>query len=192
MSWLERETATSSLPSSPISLLWVASDSPAPSILTADLFALATRSQLPPIRQALISPVPQYPLHPSYTPPPPDAQLLSESILSKLLIFTEHKDTIRRGGVLSTLKHVAMSAQTHALLITPESEIVNVPHLVDDQEQKEGPVTEVKVRGIDIVTKVLGPLMGGEEIDIDVRFSLSLTHFSLQAGKYYVADLTLL
>lgn len=77
-----------------------------------------------------------------------------------------------------------MSAQTHALLITPESEIVNVPHLVDDQEQKDGPVTEVKVRGIDIVTKVLGPLMGGEEIDIDVRFSIPLALFLFKLESF--------
>ena len=123
----------------------------------------------------MFSPAPQYPIHPSYTPPTPTESILSESILSKLLIFTEHKDTIRRGGVLSTLKHIAMSAQTHSLLITPESEIVSVPHLLDDQESKEGPVSDVKVRGVDVLTKVLGPLMGGEEIDIDVSM---LSHFS--------------
>lgn len=62
------------------------------------------RLQLPPIRQALLSPSLDYPKHPdSKLEPLPDL-LLTESLLSKLLIFTEHKDTIRRGGVLSTLK----------------------------------------------------------------------------------------
>lgn len=92
-------------------------------------------------------------------------------MLSKLLIFTEHKDTIRRGGVLSTLKHVAMSAQTHALLITPEEETVNVPHLLDNPHTRSGPLTDVKVRGVDVLPKILGPLMGGEDIDIDVSAS---------------------
>jgi hypothetical protein len=125
--------------------------------------------QLPPIRQALLSPAPQYPIHADYSPPPVDAQIATESVLSKLLIFTEHKDTIRRGGVLSTLKHVAMSAQTHSLLITPEEETVNVPHLLDNPHTRSGPLTDVKVRGVDVLPKILGPLMGGEDIDIDVR-----------------------
>lgn len=37
--------------------------------------------------------------------------------LTKLLVFTEHKDTIRRGGVASTLKSVRMLRMCNSLFI---------------------------------------------------------------------------
>lgn len=72
-----------------------------------------------------------------------------------------------------------MSAQTHALLITPETETVLVPHLLDNPQTHDGPLTDTEVRGVDVLPKILGPLMGGEDIDIDVRPPPSLPHLSL-------------
>ncbi|CED83228.1 Uncharacterized conserved protein [Phaffia rhodozyma] len=124
-------------------------------------------SMLPPIRQALLSPAVEYPKHPESTLPATPEALRSESLLSKLLIFTEHKDTIRRGGVLSTLKHIAMSAQTHPLLLTLEDSLIAVPHLSDNPLARSGDTTSIEIRGVDVLPKILGPLMGGEEIDLD-------------------------
>lgn len=42
-----------------------------------------------------------------------------------------------------------------------------VPHLSDNQLAQTGEATTIEVRGIDVLPKILGPLMGGEEIDID-------------------------
>ncbi|KAL7417922.1 hypothetical protein BDY24DRAFT_373360 [Mrakia frigida] len=135
-------------------------------------------SVLPPIRQALLSPALDYPKHPlSKIEPLPDL-LLTESLLSKLLIFTEHKDTIRRGGVLSTLKHIALSSQTHPILLASEDVTVSVPHLSENPLPTDGTKpTKTKVRGVDVLPKVLGPLMGGEEIDLD---EMELLPVSLQ------------
>ncbi|KAI0766657.1 DUF383-domain-containing protein [Trametes elegans] len=75
--------------------------------------------------------------------------------LSKLLAFTEHKDTIRRGGVASTIKNCAFHAPAHRALLAGETEKVTVP-----------PST-IAAPGIDILPYVLLPLAGPEEYDLE-------------------------
>ncbi|KAI8985535.1 DUF383-domain-containing protein [Trametes punicea] len=75
--------------------------------------------------------------------------------LSKVLAFTEHKDTIRRGGVASTIKNCAFHAPAHRALLASEVEKVTVP-----------PST-VAAPGMDILPYVLLPLAGPEEFDLE-------------------------
>ncbi|KAH9840057.1 DUF383-domain-containing protein [Rhodofomes roseus] len=75
--------------------------------------------------------------------------------LTKLLVFTEHKDTIRRGGVASTIKNCAFHVQAHRALLSPESERVAV-----QPSTAEAP-------GMDILPYVLLPLAGPEEFDLE-------------------------
>ncbi|KAH9893547.1 DUF383-domain-containing protein [Cubamyces lactineus] len=75
--------------------------------------------------------------------------------LSKLLAFTEHKDTIRRGGVASTIKNCVFHTPAHRALLATEDEKVTVP-----------PST-VAASGIDILPYVLLPLAGPEEFDLE-------------------------
>ncbi|KAL7280325.1 hypothetical protein ACG7TL_005242 [Trametes sanguinea] len=75
--------------------------------------------------------------------------------LSKLLAFTEHKDTIRRGGVASTIKNCAFHTPAHRALLANENEKVTVP-----------PST-VTAPGMDILPYVLLPLAGPEEFDLE-------------------------
>ncbi|KZT09824.1 DUF383-domain-containing protein [Laetiporus sulphureus 93-53] len=75
--------------------------------------------------------------------------------LTKLLVFTEHKDTIRRGGVASTLKNCAFHVQAHRAMLSPEKERVAVP-----------PST-VEAPGMDVLPYLLLPLAGPEEFDLE-------------------------
>lgn len=97
--------------------------------------------------------------------------------LSKLVAFTEHKDTIRRGGVASTIKYVmpqsstvtmplnllidrncSFEKQAHQALLSPETDLVIVP-----------PST-IKAPGVDALPFILLPLAGPEEFDLEVPF----------------------
>lgn len=69
--------------------------------------------------------------------------------LAKLVAFTEHTDTIRRGGVISSLKNCAFSAAVHRAILSPESERVN------------------GAPGIDALPYLLLPLAGPEEFDLE-------------------------
>ncbi|TFK88418.1 DUF383-domain-containing protein [Polyporus arcularius HHB13444] len=75
--------------------------------------------------------------------------------LSKLLAFTEHKDTIRRGGVASTIKNCAFQTSAHRALLTEDSEKVTL-----------SPST-VAAPGINILPYILLPLAGPEEFDLE-------------------------
>ncbi|KAF8211111.1 hypothetical protein K438DRAFT_105389 [Mycena galopus ATCC 62051] len=75
--------------------------------------------------------------------------------LVKLVPFTEHKDTIRRGGVASTIKNCAFHAPGHRALLSPDSLDVSVP-----------PSTSV-APGIDALPYLLLPLAGPEELDLE-------------------------
>ncbi|KAF7983741.1 hypothetical protein HWV62_19709 [Athelia sp. TMB] len=83
----------------------------------------------------------------------PDADL--EYPLSKLVPFTEHKDTIRRGGTTSTIKNCAFNSAGHRALLSPETTKVTVPP------------SETAAPGMDILPYVLLPLAGPEEFDLD-------------------------
>ncbi|KAH9943846.1 DUF383-domain-containing protein [Amylocystis lapponica] len=75
--------------------------------------------------------------------------------LSKILAFTEHKDTIRRGGVASTLKNCAFHVQAHRALLAPDSTRIAIP-----------PAT-LEAPGLDVLPYVLLPLAGPEEFDLE-------------------------
>ncbi|KAG5640457.1 hypothetical protein DXG03_008585 [Asterophora parasitica] len=75
--------------------------------------------------------------------------------LAKILPFTEHKDTIRRGGVASTIKNCAFHAPGHRAILSPDSERVSVP-----------PST-ISAPGIDALPYLLLPLSGPEEFDLE-------------------------
>ncbi|KAG6819178.1 hypothetical protein H0H93_014598 [Arthromyces matolae] len=75
--------------------------------------------------------------------------------LAKIVSFTEHKDTIRRGGVASTLKNCAFQAAGHKAMLSPESEKVTVP-----PSTTEAP-------GVDALPYILLPLAGPEEFDLE-------------------------
>ncbi|KAJ6568368.1 hypothetical protein DFH09DRAFT_1080741 [Mycena vulgaris] len=83
----------------------------------------------------------------------PDGAL--EYPLAKLLVFTEHKDVIRRGGVASTIKNCVFHAPGHQAILSPDSTSVSVP-----------PSTSV-APGIDALPYILLPLAGPEEFDLE-------------------------
>ncbi|KZT25139.1 DUF383-domain-containing protein [Neolentinus lepideus HHB14362 ss-1] len=92
------------------------------------------------------------------TPRPKDAMGTSGDLeypLAKLLVFTEHPDTIRRGGVASTIKNCAFHAAGHQAMLVPESETASVP-----------PST-VDAPGMDALPYILLPLAGPEEFDLE-------------------------
>lgn len=72
------------------------------------------------------------------------------------MVYTEHPDTIRRGGALGTIKNCAMDRGTHPWLLATEDERVKLP---TDETRL--------VRGVDVLPYVLAPLMGPEEYDMD-------------------------
>ncbi|KAJ7065408.1 hypothetical protein C8F01DRAFT_744965 [Mycena amicta] len=109
----------------------------------ASVFANLTTS--PSGRNFFLSPHPRNPLeqgHPEYP-------------LAKLVSFTEHKDTIRRGGVASTLKNCAFHAPAHRAILSPDSESVSV-----------APSTST-APGVDALPYILLPLAGPEELDLE-------------------------
>lgn len=69
--------------------------------------------------------------------------------LAKLVAFTEHKDTIRRGGVISSLKNCVFHASSHRAILSPDSELV------------------AGAPGIDALPYLLLPLAGPEEFDLE-------------------------
>jgi len=89
----------------------------------------------------------------------------SEYMLAKLLAFTEHKDLIRRGGVLSTIKNCAFYSPAHRALLSPETVKVKCPP------------SEIAAPGMNILPFLLLPLAGAEEFDLDDQ---ELLHPTLQ------------
>ncbi|KAJ7493163.1 hypothetical protein B0H11DRAFT_2156243 [Mycena galericulata] len=83
----------------------------------------------------------------------PDGGL--EYPLAKLVAFTEHKDTIRRGGIASTIKNCVFHAPGHKAILSPDSSNVSVP-----------PSSSV-APGIDALPYLLLPLAGPEEFDLE-------------------------
>ncbi|KZT53005.1 DUF383-domain-containing protein [Calocera cornea HHB12733] len=89
----------------------------------------------------------------------------AEYMLAKLLAFTEHKDTMRRGGVLSTIKNCSFYAPAHRALLSPETVRVKCPP------------SEIAAPGINLLPFLLLPLAGPEEFDLDDQ---ELLHPTLQ------------
>ncbi|KAF9523371.1 hypothetical protein CPB83DRAFT_862976 [Crepidotus variabilis] len=75
--------------------------------------------------------------------------------LAKIVIFTEHSNSVRRGGVASTIKNCAFHAPGHRAMLSPESEQVALPPV-----KEPGP-------GIDVLPHLLLPLAGPEEFELD-------------------------
>lgn len=75
--------------------------------------------------------------------------------LTKLVSFTEHKDTIRRGGVSSAIKNCAFHTAGHPALLTPENTKVAVPP------------SNLEAPGIGVLPYILLPLAGPEELDLE-------------------------
>ncbi|KAK4332100.1 Protein HGH1 [Rhodotorula toruloides] len=73
-----------------------------------------------------------------------------EPPLAKIISFTEHPSTIRRGGVASTIKNAAFEKAGHTRLVASSN---------------DGPAEE---GCIDLLVQLLLPLCGNEEFDIDV------------------------
>jgi hypothetical protein len=82
--------------------------------------------------------------------------------LSKIFVFTDHKSTIRRRGVASTLKNVCFEVSAHpALLALPSQE--TAAQTADDSAAspgKDGP-------SIDLLPYILLPLAGSETYSDD-------------------------
>ncbi|KAF8993804.1 hypothetical protein BDQ17DRAFT_1367936 [Cyathus striatus] len=91
--------------------------------------------------------------------PQPNNQLdkasKKEYPLSKLVAFTEHTDTIRRGGVASTIKNCSFQATGHKAILSQESELVSIP------------LADTPAPGIDALPYLLLPLAGPEEFDFE-------------------------
>jgi hypothetical protein len=60
-----------------------------------------------------------YPTFPEITEPEPT----DEPLLTKIVPYTEHADTIRRGGALGCIKNCAMDRASHAFLLATEGEL---------------------------------------------------------------------
>lgn len=75
--------------------------------------------------------------------------------LAKLQVFTEHKDTIRRGGVASTMKNCAFHKPAHKAMLLQDTEKVAIPP------------SDVEAPGINMLPYLLLPLAGPEEYDLE-------------------------
>ncbi|KAL1412416.1 Protein hgh1 [Vanrija albida] len=112
----------------------------------------ANISMVPATRGILLTPQPTFPA-PSKEETPSDDE---EPLLSKIVVYSEFPDTIRRGGTLGTIKNCAMDRACHPWLLATEDERVRLP---SDPSRS--------VKGVDVLPWVLGPLMGPEEYDAD-------------------------
>ncbi|KAG2362174.1 hypothetical protein BDR07DRAFT_1357939 [Suillus spraguei] len=113
----------------------------------ASVFANISTS--PAGRAFFVTPRPTDPLNPNST---------NEYPLAKIVVFTEHQDTIRRGGVASTLKNCAFSSQVHRVILSPEAVVV--------------PPSTSSVPGVDALPYILLPLAGPEELDLEEQEKL--------------------
>ncbi|KAH7885751.1 hypothetical protein F5I97DRAFT_1875120 [Phlebopus sp. FC_14] len=113
------------------------------------------------------------------TPRPRDATKMDspyEYPLAKIVVFTEHGDTIRRGGVASTLKNCAFHAPAHRAILSPDTEAVEV-----------SPST-ILAPGVDALPYLLLPLAGPEELDLEDQEKLPSALQFLPSSKKREAD----
>ncbi|KAF4611212.1 hypothetical protein D9613_006662 [Agrocybe pediades] len=80
--------------------------------------------------------------------------------LAKVVVFTEHEDTIRRRGVAASIKNCAFHPPGHKVILSPETDQVAVR-----------PST-VTAPGINALPYLLLPLAGPEEFDLEDQESL--------------------
>ncbi|BGP12445.1 hypothetical protein JCM10213_006989 [Rhodosporidiobolus nylandii] len=93
-----------------------------------------------------------------------------EPPLAKIISFTEHPSTIRRGGVASTIKNAAFEKAGHTRLVAPTN---------------DAPAT---AGCIDLLVQLLLPLCGNEEFDLDVMDELPSELQLLPAEKQREPD----
>lgn len=141
--------------------------------------------QLPSTRSLLLTPYPPFPSSSSPKPAHTESSSPSSSdpispepepLLSKLTPHTSHPDPIRRGGCLGAIKNIALDRGCHAFLLASEGDRVRLG-LTGATVAISSQGEEATVRGVDVLPAVLGPLMGGEEYDMEVSNS-----FGLEAG----------
>ncbi|KAI0272436.1 DUF383-domain-containing protein [Gloeopeniophorella convolvens] len=109
----------------------------------------------------------------------PEATDNAEYPLAKLVVFTEHKDTIRRGGVASLIKNCSFYTQGHQAILTSESDTVIVPP------------SDAPAPGVDALQHILLPLAGPEEYDLDAQEQLPEALQFLPPTKAREADAVL-
>ncbi|KAI9633399.1 putative cytoplasm protein [Dioszegia hungarica] len=153
----------------------------------------ANVSTLPATRSLLLTPYSPFP-NPSTFPTtsttadastPSDADMVDapapvepEPLLSKLTPHTSHPDIIRRGGCLGAIKNIALDRGCHAFLLAGEG----------DRVRLERTGAGLIVRGVDVLPAVLGPLMGGEEYDMEDMEQLPVTLQFLPPDKQREQD----
>ncbi|KAL0572427.1 Protein hgh1 [Marasmius crinis-equi] len=120
----------------------------------ASVFGNLTSS--PAGREFFLTPQPSNPLK-------TDSDL--EYPLAKIVSFTEHRDTIRRGGVISIIKNCAFNARAHKAILSPETERVAVSG------------SDISAPGAGALPYIILPLAGPEEFELDDQEKL---HPSLQ------------
>ncbi|ORX40811.1 cytoplasm protein [Kockovaella imperatae] len=111
----------------------------------------ANISMTPSTRTLLLTPRPPFPQPSTASPSEND-----EPLLSKIVIYTEHPDLIRRGGALGCIKNCAMDRGSMGWLLASEHDRVRLP---SDPSRT--------VKGVDVLPWVLSPLMGPEEYEME-------------------------
>ncbi|RSH87013.1 hypothetical protein EHS25_003501 [Saitozyma podzolica] len=134
----------------------------------------ANISMIPATRSLLLTPQPPFPA-PSSSHTDHD-----EPLLAKIVVFTEHPDTIRRGGALGCIKNCAMDRGSMGWLLASEHDRVRLP---SDPSRT--------VRGVDVLPWVLSPIMGPEEYDMDEMDKLPATLQFLPPTKQREKDTVL-
>lgn len=87
-----------------------------------------------------------------------DAQAADAYPIGRVMVYTEHADLIRRGGVISTLKNVLFVKHAHRLLLAP------APGAMDENRPS-----------LDVLPYILMPLIDGQElarVDLEDQESL--------------------
>jgi len=77
--------------------------------------------QVPASRPLLLTPRPAFPQPASILPSETD-----EPLLAKIAVYTEHPDTMRRGGALGCIKNCAMDRGSMVWLLASESELLSL------------------------------------------------------------------
>lgn len=115
-----------------------------------------------------------------------------EPPLSKLISFTEHPSTIRRGGVASSIKSVtptflaASEMAAHLNATSRNSAFDKSAHARLIAPTNDSPPV---AGSIDLLPQMLLPLCGPEEFDLDVCLTSSTclsSFFSLLISQYYL------
>ncbi|KAK4688753.1 hypothetical protein P7C73_g1356, partial [Tremellales sp. Uapishka_1] len=109
----------------------------------------ANISMIPSTRHLLLTPQPPFP-----APLSAKQEETDEPLLSKIVVYTEHENVIRRGGALGCIKNCAMDRASMGWLLASEDDRVKLP---SDPSRV--------VKGVDVLPWVLSPLMGPEEYD---------------------------